>query len=153
MDLDGIFQRQQLGAVLAPLAGDHGTHVKVVIEPGGGQIILGMDAVEVKMREGPRAAVIVDDGKGRAGHRVGAAKPLGNALTERGFARAQPAGERDQRARGQCPGKRAAGGNGFLPRMGHKFLHRYAPCLRPNKAMATLIYIIVQKSRFVKFNL
>ena len=37
VDFDGIFQRQQLGAVLAPLAGDHGSHVEVVIDPGGGQ--------------------------------------------------------------------------------------------------------------------
>lgn len=53
------------------------------------------------MRERARAAVIVHDGKRRAGHRVGAAQPLGQPLAERGLARAQTARERDQRPGGQ----------------------------------------------------
>ena len=44
------------------------------------------------------AAVIVDDGKGGAADRVGAAQPLGQALTKGGLARAQTAGEGNQ-----CP--------------------------------------------------
>ena len=71
----------------------------------------------------------------------------------REFAKTLPGGALIAFTGGQRFGKLTANGNGFLPRMGHKFLHRYAPCLRPNKVMAALIYIIVQKSRFVKFNL
>ena len=36
VDAKGIFQIQQLRAVLAPLAGDNGPHVEVVVESGGG---------------------------------------------------------------------------------------------------------------------
>ena len=45
VDAKGIFQIQQLRAVLAPLAGDNGPHVEVVVESGGGQVALGVDAV------------------------------------------------------------------------------------------------------------
>ena len=64
-------------------------HVEVVIEPGGGQVVFGVDAVQVKMCERPRAAVVVDNGKCWAGYRVGAAQALGQALAEGGLARAQ----------------------------------------------------------------
>ena len=59
-----------------------------------------MDAVQIKMGKGPRAAVVVDNGKGWAGNRVRAAKALCNALAERGFASAQPAGKGNQAAGG-----------------------------------------------------
>ena len=45
------------------------------------------------MRQRLRPAVVVDDGKGRAGDRVGAAKTLCKALGESGLARTQPAGK------------------------------------------------------------
>ena len=45
VDAKGIFQIQQLRAVLAPLAGDNGPHVEVIVESGGGQVALGVDAV------------------------------------------------------------------------------------------------------------
>ena len=120
VDAEGIFKIQQLRAVLAPLAGDNGPHVEVVVESGGGQVALGVDAVQIKMRKGPRAAVIVHDGKRRAGYRVGAAQTLGQPLAERGLASAQTARERDQRPGRQRFGKLTANGDGFLPRMGHK---------------------------------
>ena len=53
------------------------------------------------MRQWLWAAVVVHNGKGWAGHRVGAAKALGKALGKGGLARAQPAGERNQRTRCQ----------------------------------------------------
>ena len=56
------------------------------------------------------------------------------ALAERGLARAQTARERDQRPGRQRFGKLTANGDGFLPRMGHKFLHKQAPCFGPHKA-------------------
>lgn len=67
-----------------------------------------MDAVQIKMGKGPRAAVVVDNGKGWAGNRVRAAKALCNALAERGFASAQPAGKGNQAAGGKLCGKAAA---------------------------------------------
>lgn len=77
-----------------------------------------MDAVQIKMGKGPWAAVVVDNGKGWAGNRVRAAKALCNALAERGFASAQPAGKGNQAAGGKLCGKAAAQGYGFIPRMG-----------------------------------
>ena len=45
VDMDGLLLLQQVGAVLAPLAGNHRAHVQIVVEPGGGKVVLGVDAV------------------------------------------------------------------------------------------------------------
>ena len=51
-----------------------------------------------------------------------------------GLGAGKTARERDQRPGGQRFGKLTANGDGFLPRMGHKFLHKQAPCFGPHKA-------------------
>ena len=70
-----------------------------------------------------RAAVIVHDGKGGAGHRVGAAKPLRKALGESGLARAKPAGKGHQRARCQSAGHACAQRHGLGTGVGDIFRH------------------------------
>ena len=64
--MDGLLLLKQVSAVLAPLTGHDGTHIEVVVKPGGGKIVLGVDAVQIKVRQRARAAVVVDDGKRRA---------------------------------------------------------------------------------------
>ncbi len=102
VDVDGVFQRQQVGEVLAPLCRHHSALIQIVVEPCRAQIVLRGDAVQIKVREGPRPAVIVHDGEGRAADRVGAAETSGNALAEGRLARAKPAGKGDERPGARC---------------------------------------------------
>ena len=99
-----------------------------------------MDAVQIKMGKGPRAAVVVDNGKSWAGNRVRAAKALCNALAERGFASAQPAGKGNQAAGGKLCGKAAAQGHGFIPRMGNIFFHTAGPPTSKRLSQHKLLY-------------
>ena len=82
VDVDRVFRGQQIGEVFAPLSGHNGTLIQIIVETGGTQVVLGGDAVEVEVGQRAGAAVIVDDGKGGAADRVGAAQPLGQALTK-----------------------------------------------------------------------
>ena len=50
---DGIFLVQQGSQVLAPFGGHHRSLVQIVVKTGGGQVVFGVDAVEV--RSGPWA--------------------------------------------------------------------------------------------------
>ena len=95
--MDGVFQRQQVSEVLAPLCRHHSALIQIVVEPCRAQIVLRGDAVQIKVRERPRPAVIVHDGERRAADRVSAAEAPGNALAEGRLARAKPAGKGDER--------------------------------------------------------
>ena len=75
------------------------------------------------MGQGAGAPVVVYNGKGGAGHRVGAAKARGQALGESGFARAEAPGEAHQRAGRQRGREPAAQGHRFGPAVGDENRH------------------------------
>ena len=113
------------------------THLfQIIVEPGRAQVVLGGDAVEVKMRERARAAVIVHDGKGGAADRVGAAKALGQALAESGLACAETAGKRDEGAVRQGSGQPPAQCHGLLPRSRDELRHKMHSHLEAQSAPA-----------------
>ena len=98
---NGVLPGQNVGTILAPFHSHHSAHVQIIVKtrrrpgpprcaPDTGQSV----------QKGPGAAVVVDNGKGGAGNRIGAAQPFGDALAQGGFAGTQPAGEGDQSALG-----------------------------------------------------
>ena len=122
------FPRETLCAPVSTLEALAAAHtgegtVLCALDARRAQIILGGNAVQVKMCQRSRPAVIVHDGKGGAGHRVGAAKPLRKALGESGLARAKPAGKGHQRARCQCAGHACAQRHGLGTGVGDIFRH------------------------------
>ena len=121
--MDRVFRGQQIGEVFAPLSGHNGTLIQIIVKTGGTQVVLGGDAVEVEVGQRAGAAVIVDDGKGGAADRVGAAQPRGQALTKGGLARAQTAGEGDQGPVRQHCRQLPAQRNGLFSGMCNIFSH------------------------------
>ena len=75
------------------------------------------------MGQRPGTPVVIDDGEGGAADRVGAAKPFGKALAERGLARAKPAGECDERPIGQGSSHPLAQRDGLFAGVGDEFRH------------------------------
>ena len=75
------------------------------------------------MGHGAGAPVIVDNRKGGAADRVGAAQAFGQAAAEGGFACAQPAGKGDDRPVGEDIGQAAAQRGGLLGGAGDEFSH------------------------------
>ena len=75
------------------------------------------------MGHGTGPAVIVDNRKGGAGDRVGAAQALGQAPAEGGLAGPQPAGEGDDGPLWQDGGQAAAQLHRLLGGAGDKFSH------------------------------
>ena len=103
------FPRETLCAPVSTLEALAAAHtgegtVLCALDARRAQIILGRNAVQVKVRQRARAPVVVHNGKGGAGHRVGAAQTLGKTLGKGGLARAQTAGKGDQRPGSQHSG-------------------------------------------------
>ena len=73
--------------------------------------------------------VLVDDGKGGAGHSVRYSQPPGQAPGKGGLARPQVAGKGDYRPRLQLDRQPGAQGLGLLLAVGNK-LHRRSPVHR-----------------------
>ena len=88
------------------------------------KIVLGGDAVQVKVGQRARPTVVVHNGKSRAADRVGAAKALGQALGERGLARTKAARIGNERSRLEHSGHPPAQGHGLGPGVGNEFRHK-----------------------------
>ena len=88
------------------------------------KIVLGGDAVQVKVSQRARPTVVVHNGKSRAADRVGAAKALGQALGERGLARTEAARIGNERPRLEHSGHPPAQGHGLGPGVGNEFRHK-----------------------------
>ena len=119
-----MLQCQQVGEVFAPLGGNDGSLIEVIVKTGRAQVVLRGDAVEVEMRKRPRAAVIIDDGKGRTADRIGAAQPLGQTFAEGSLACTQTAGKRDESTRLKHRSQFAPQCHGLFAGMRDKFRHR-----------------------------
>ena len=100
------------------------------VQPGGVQIILGGQPVQVEVGQRLRTPVIIHNGKGGAGDQILAAQPGGQTLGEGGLSGAQSAEVAHKAARRQLFCQPSAQCNGLLPVFGGENCHSSRPpCL------------------------